>query len=324
MISVSGRPELSRGESGEKTDLTWAAGASYLKMPPTMIERLRSMGRRAERDPRSREIEKHTNVRLEVVHAAVVRNGERELCRSTSALAWSGLAAGLSMGFSFIAEGILQAALPAASWRPLAIHFGYVFGFLVVILARQQLFTENTLTGFLPLLERRNWSTARQVARLWAVVLTSNLAGAHLMAWVLGNTPAFAPNVQAAFAKIAHETAAVTFGTALLRGIFAGWIIAIMVWILAALETHSVAVIILMTYLVAIGNFTHVIAGSINVLFLVMTGAMPWTTYLGAYMVPTLIGNVLGGVALVSALNHAQTRAGVHRAPSNLEDAPAG
>jgi len=286
------------------------------------MQRFRSMGRKEKGEPHSREVEKHTNVRLEVVHAAVVRNGERELCRSSSALAWSGLAAGLSMGFSFIAEGVLQATLPAAPWRMLAVRFGYVFGFLVVILARQQLFTENTLTGFLPLLKRRNWATARQVARLWAVVLVTNLAGAHIVAWVLGNTTAFPVQVQTAFAQIARETAAVTFGTALLRGIFAGWIIAIMVWILAALESHSVAVIVLMTYLVAIGGFTHIIAGSIDVLFLVMTGVLPWSAYAGGYMLPTLIGNVLGGVALVSALNHAQTTSGESRDPSHLEEEP--
>lgn len=288
-----------------------------------MMQRFRSMGRRREGEPPSREVEKHTNVRLEVVHAAVVRNGERELCRSTSALAWSGLAAGLSMGFSLIAEAVLQARLPPTSWRPLAVHFGYIFGFLVVILARQQLFTENTLTGFLPLLKRRNWATARQVARLWIVVLATNLAGAHIVAWVLGNTPAFPKDVQAAFLEIGRHSAAVGFGTALLRGIFAGWIIAIMVWILAALESHSVAVIALMTWLVAIGGFTHIIAGSIDVLFLVMTGVIPWTAYLGGYMVPTLLGNVIGGVALVSALNHAQTTSGESREPSNLEDEPA-
>lgn len=256
------------------------------------------------------EIEQHTNVRVEVVHAAVVRNGERELCRSTSALAWSGLAAGFSMGFSFLGEGILRASLPAASWRPLVVHLGYSFGFLVVILARQQLFTENTLTAFLPLLSRRDSATLKRVARLWTVVLLANLVGAHIVGWVLGNTPALSRSVQTAFGELAHETAAVGFWPAMLRGIFAGWIIALLVWILAAMESHGVAVIILLTWLLAAGRFTHIIAGSIDVLFLVMTGVLPWTAYLGGYMVPTLIGNIIGGVSLVSALNHAQVTSG--------------
>jgi formate/nitrite transporter FocA (FNT family) len=105
-----------------------------------------------------------------------------------------------------------------------------------------------------------------------------------------------------------------------LRGIFAGWIIALLVWILAAMESHSVAVIVLLTWLVAAGKFTHIIAGSIEVLFLVMTGVMPWGAYLGGYMVPTLLGNVIGGVSLVSALNHAQVTSGEPGSKEDLED----
>jgi formate/nitrite transporter FocA (FNT family) len=267
-----------------------------------------------------KEIEQHTSVRVQVVHAAVVRNGERELCRSTSALAWSGLAAGFSMGFSFMVEGILKASLPDAQWRPLVVYLGYTFGFLAVILARQQLFTENTLTAFLPLMSRRNLATLKQVARLWIVVLVANLVGAHIVAWVLGNTPVFSREVQTALGDLAREAAAVGFWPAVLRGIFAGWIIALLVWILAAMESHGVAVIILLTWLVAAGKFTHIIAGSIEVLFLVMTGALPWTAYLGGYMVPTLLGNVIGGVSLVSALNHAQVTSGEPGSKEDLED----
>jgi formate/nitrite transporter FocA (FNT family) len=266
-----------------------------------------------EQSPRQleeQEIEHHTNVRLHVVHEAVVRNGEHELRRSNSSLAWSGLAAGLSMGLSFIACGILRSALPESTLRPLLVQLGYPLGFLAVILARQQLFTENTLTGFLPLLARRNWETAVQVARLWAIVLTSNLVGAIVIAWVLGNTPVFRPEVQQSFLELGNKAMEVSFGTAVLRGIFAGWIIALLVWILAAMESHSVAIIIILTYLVGAGGFTHIIAGSIESLFLVVTGHLSWLGYVTGYMLPTLIGNVIGGVSLVSALNHAQVVSG--------------
>lgn len=257
-------------------------------------------------EPDAGEVEEHTSVNLHVVHAAVVSDGDRELCRSNSALAWSGLAAGLSMGFSFIAQGIIYANLPDAPWRPLLVNFGYTFGFLAVIIARQQLFTENTLTAMLPLLTRRDFKTFVQVMRLWVIVLTTNLLGAHVVAWVLGNTPAFSPKVQNAFLELGQHAADVSFGTAVLRGILAGWIIALLVWMLAAVGSHSVAIIVFMTYLVAAGNFTHIIAGSVEYLFLVMTGVKTWPMYLTGYMIPTLIGNVIGGVTLVSALNHAQ------------------
>src|SRR3954471_18464498 len=100
------------------------------------------------------EAEERKSPASHVVHQAIVAEGVEELERSTAALAWSGLAGGLAMGLSLIAEAILQTHIPDASWRPLVSKLGYAVGFLVVILGRQQLFTENTLTPILPLLDR--------------------------------------------------------------------------------------------------------------------------------------------------------------------------
>jgi formate/nitrite transporter FocA (FNT family) len=59
--------------------------------------------------------------------------GESELCRPVSALAWSGLAAGLSMGFSLVAQGLLQANLPQQSWSSIIVSLGYSIGFVIVV-----------------------------------------------------------------------------------------------------------------------------------------------------------------------------------------------
>src|SRR5689334_23128808 len=106
----------------------------------------------AQIDERERaEVEERIAPNAGVVYATILRQGEEELARPYSALAFSGLAAGLSMGFSFVAEALLTTALPDVPWRNLITKFGYSFGFLIVILGRQQLFTENTLTPVLPL-----------------------------------------------------------------------------------------------------------------------------------------------------------------------------
>lgn len=257
------------------------------------------------------EAEERTSVSVDVVHEAVRHDGEEELNRPISALAWSGFAAGLSMGFSLVAQALLRTHLPDRPWRPLVSNLGYPLGFLIVILGRQQLFTENTLTAIIPLLARRNIETLIRVARLWAVVLMANLVGAHLFAWVVGNTPLFTPGVQASMLSLGKEAAAVTFGAAILRGIFAGWLIAMVVWMLAAIDSGRVAVIVILTYVVGLAGLTHIIAGSVDVLFLVMVGARSWGAVAGGYMLPTLIGNSIGGVSLTAALNHAQVVAGM-------------
>ncbi len=257
-----------------------------------------------------KQIEARIAVSAPVVHEAIRHEGERELERPVSALAWSGLAAGLSMGFSLIAEGLLRSHLPDQPWRPLLSKLGYPLSFILVIVGRQQLFTENTLTVILPLLANRNLATLARVARLWVVVLLSNIAGAHAIAWVLSNTAVFRPEVRHAMREIARESAAVGFGDALLRGIFAGWLIATVVWLLAAADSRRISIIFIPTYIVGLAGLTHVIVGSIEVLFLVMIGEVAWTHYAIGYFTPALIGNILGGVALVSVLNHAQVISG--------------
>ena len=256
------------------------------------------------------ESEELTSVTALVVHEAIRKSGEEELARPIQALAWSGLAAGLSMGFSFLSEALFRTYLPNAPWRPLLTNLGYSVGFLLVIVGRQQLFTENTLTAIIPLLARRNWATFRAVAKLWSIVLVANLVGAHIFAWVIAGSTVMKPVFRDALRDLAMEAADVSFPTALLRGIFAGWLIAMIVWMLSATDSGRISIIVILTYIVGLASLTHVIAGSTEVLYLVMTGAKSWFSYFGGYMIPTLAGNILGGISLVSALNHAQVVAG--------------
>lgn len=258
------------------------------------------------------EAESRTSVTALVVHETIRKDGDEELRRPISALAWSGLAAGLSMGFSFLTEALFQNYLPMAPWRPLITKLGYPIGFLIVIVGRQQLFTENTLTAIIPLLAKRNVATLRAVLKLWAIVLVANLAGAHIFAWCVAKTSLMQPQVQQAMRQLAIEAGDVSPANAILRGIFAGWLIALVVWMLAATDTGRIAIILILTYVVGLANLTHVVVGSVEILFLVMIGLKTWVSFLTGYMLPTLLGNILGGVALVSALNHAQVVAGRH------------
>ena len=244
----------------------------------------------------------NANVTYEVVR----REGEKELERSPVGLAWSGLAAGLSMGFILVAEGVLSSHLPDTAWRPLVTKLGYSVGFLIVILGSQQLYTENTLTPIVPLLTRKSVETLGRVLRLWGAVLVANLVGTIIFAWVLARTTLFDPNVHDAFLAISREALRGDFATTLIRAVFAGWLIALMVWMLPAAQREQVPVIVGMTYLVGVGGLAHVIAGSTDVAYLVAHGAATWSDYFVRFVAPALLGNTLGGVTLVAALNHAQ------------------
>jgi formate-nitrite transporter family protein len=256
-----------------------------------------------------RQVEDRVAIGANVVHEAIRREGEEELKRSSSALAWSGLAAGLSMGFSLVAEGLLAAYVPDGPWRPLVSKLGYSLGFLIVVLGRQQLFTENTLTVVLPLLLHKNLTTALSMLRLWAIVLTSNLVGTFLFALCIARIPIFDPQMQQAMAEMSKHAPG-SFGVVLVRAIFAGWLIALMVWLLPGAESARVGIIVILTYIIGLGGFNHIIAGSNKMFFEVVTGAESWGAFFARFFVPTLLGNIIGGVSLVAFLGHAQVVAG--------------
>lgn len=259
------------------------------------------------------EIEKarqETALNADITFELIRRRGEEELARPLAALFFSGLAAGLSMGFSLLAEGFLHTYLPDAAWTPLVSKLGYSVGFLMVILGSQQLFTENTLTAIIPLLARRSRKALADVARLWVVVLAANLVGALIFAWGISGTTVLDPAVQESLHVISLVAAEGTTWQLILQGVFAGWLIALMVWMLPATQGGKTGIIVLLTYLIGLGGFPHIIAGSVEVLYAVVHSGLPWRDYLLHWAPATLLGNVVGGVALVSALNYAQVFAG--------------
>ncbi|HEY2800302.1 MAG TPA: formate/nitrite transporter family protein [Chthoniobacterales bacterium] len=258
------------------------------------------------REKQEEEIVERTAPPGEVIYEAIYAEGEHELKRNFVELALSGLAAGLSMGFSMVAEAFLRVHLPAAGWTPLLTKLGYSLGFLIVILGRQQLFTENTLTVILPLLRKKKLHMLVNVGRLWGIVLVMNLIGTFLFALFVGKTIVFSAETHRAFAAMAETVTHLGFGTIFLRGILAGWLIALMIWLLPFAESARIWVIIALTYTIGLAGLPHVIAGSVETFYLMVTGGLSFSSYLGSFFLPAIIGNIIGGVALVAVGAHAE------------------
>jgi formate-nitrite transporter family protein len=255
------------------------------------------------------EAEHRTSVRAKVVHEAIRRDGETELNRPAPALNWSAFAAGMTMGLSLMAEGVLRYHLPDSDWRSLIAKLGYTLGYVIVIVGKQQLFTESTLTPMIPAMQNRTAETFGKLLKLWAIVLVANLAGAHVIAWFFSNTAVLSPELQHTLFEIAREGTALDPWSAFIRGIPSGWLIAMVVWLKAATDSGELAIIMILTYFVGLGDFTHIIAGSVEYLYLVFAGAADWLSFLRDYAGPVLLGNIVGGTGIVAALSHAQVRA---------------
>ncbi len=252
-------------------------------------------------------------VRSLVIHEVVREQGERELERSVSGLAWSGLGAGLSIGFSLVTQATLQAGLPAAPWSRLVDSFGYSLGFLIAVLGQQQLFTETTLTALIPTLTSRSLGSLVGTVRVWAVVLAANLLGTWIFGAIVVAHGLFPADTYAAMQSLSADTMAHPFGHTVVTAVAAGWLIGLMIWLLPGAGPARPLIIILLTYTVSLCHFPHVIAGSAEAAFGVVSGQASLSAYLLRFLAPTLLGNVLGGIAMVALLNHAQIAGELNR-----------
>ena len=256
----------------------------------------------------TRSVSERRKLRAAVVYEIIRFEGEGELARSIPALWWSALAAGLSIGFSVLAQALLKAYLPDMPGAALIESIGYSVGFLIVILSRQQLFTENTLTAVLPVIARRQLDWLLVMLRLWGIVLLGNLAGCFLFAGFLAYSGALSPDMADAVRAIGTKLMANTPFEMFVKGIVSGWLIAALVWMLPSAEGTEIFVITLITYLMALGGFTHVVAGSAEAFYLWLEGHESLSRIVFGFFLPTLAGNVFGGTLLFAVLSYAQVR----------------
>ncbi|WP_314141164.1 formate/nitrite transporter family protein [Buttiauxella noackiae] len=246
--------------------------------------------------------------RAMAIHEHIRQDGEKELERDAMALLWSAIAAGLSMGASLLAKGVFHVNLDGVPGSFLLENLGYTFGFIIVIMARQQLFTENTVTAVLPVMHKPTGSNFLLLLRLWGMVLLGNMIGTGLAAYAFEYMPIFDEQTRDAFVKIGMDVMKNTPGEMFANAIISGWIIATMVWMFPSAGSAKIVVIIIMTWLVALGDLTHIVVGSVEILYLVFNGTIHWSDFFWPFALPTLAGNICGGTFIFALISHAQIR----------------
>ncbi|SDF09436.1 MULTISPECIES: formate/nitrite transporter family protein [Thalassobaculum] len=238
----------------------------------------------------------------------VVRlNGVEELSRPTVSLAFSGLAAGLAIGFSVIAEAAVVGRLDSeASWASLLGDMGYTVGFIIVVLGRLQLFTENTITPVLPICHAPTRRNFLALARNWSVVLTANIVGVVIFAAFLMLLPSIPPEMREAVVDLGRHSVDGGFLVTMTKGVGAGFLVAALVWVNANSRGASLMAVFVITYVIALCEFSHVIAGTMEIAALVMVDNITLSGAVFGFFLPALIGNVIGGTVLFAFISYGQ------------------
>lgn len=243
-----------------------------------------------------------------VVHEAIRLQGQDELDRPILSLLLSAFAAGVGISVSVLAETFLKLRLPATPASELVSSLGYSVGFVMVIIGNLQLFTEQTVTAVLPVVTHPTLRNLGRLARLWALVLVGNMLGtlfaAALMAWqAILSAEQLAAAIELSARLLEHD-----FTRTLLLAMPAGFLIGSVAWIRPSANGGEFWIVTIITYVIAIGGFSHVVAGASEAWLLWLTGRASLGWALGGFILPALIGNIIGGTGLFALLAHGQVR----------------
>ncbi len=249
------------------------------------------------------EITRHS---VPVVYTAIKFEGEDELSRPAQSLWWSGMAAGIAIFLSVIGSGALAAQVGIE--QKAIVCIGYTLGFLVVVLGRLQLFTENTITAVIPLLHQKNSKTFNSLMRLWSIVFVANMIGVFIAAFATIHLQIFPDNVMEGIIDVSYDYVDRNGLQFFTQGVPAGFLVAALVWMLPSARESAFFLITSITYFIALTGSTHVIAGSGEVFIVMLLGDISLLDAVADTILPTLAGNVLGGTALFTLLAYSQVR----------------
>lgn len=236
------------------------------------------------------------------IYEIISNEGHEEMERPAQSLLCSGIVAGLCISFSLFVMGYLS----LLTNNPLVIAFGYTTGFLIVIKGRLQLFTENTIKVILPLLKTITLRNVKKTLRLWGLVFLANMIGTAFAALLMGPIGIATPEQLEAFLSLSMGAVDKQPLKIFLTAIPAGFILATMVWMLPSTQTSKVLVILLMTYVISIGQFAHVVAGATEVFLLLFENQISLRHGI-TYILLAGLGNIIGGTVLFSVLAYGQT-----------------
>lgn len=242
------------------------------------------------------------------IYERVCDDTVEELERPDSSIVFSGLFAGFAIGLAPLAIALASVSLGSeVKSTALIAALLYPIGYVAVIIGRAQFFTENTLYPVMLSLRRREF--VRRTGRLWAIVYSTNLIGAFLFAALMILTGALAENAQLELVSNGVDYTDGSFAETFFSAVVTGFLLALVAWLVEGSDTVTarIAVIWSLTFLVALGSFDHCIATTVTAFAALLDGELAFGELL-AWLAPATLGNIAGGVLIVTSINYGQVR----------------
>ncbi|WP_405397134.1 formate/nitrite transporter family protein [Maribacter sp. Asnod2-G09] len=243
-----------------------------------------------------------------VILSRVIHEGEEIFKIKNKAMFLSAVIAGLEIGFSYFMICALYYLLngtvdTAIIFKLFAVV--YPVGFILVILGKSALFTEQTSVLALPMLngQRSIW----ELFRVWGVVILGNIIGGNIFAVFIG---LLAPHLH-----LFTEETMVEIGTHVVKegswvllasAIVAGWLMGLLTWLLNSTMNSltRVVLIIMITGVIGFGGFHHSIVGNIEVFGAFLhSNDISFLDYLW-FLFLALLGNSIGGAVVVGLFKY--------------------
>ncbi len=232
--------------------------------------------------------------------------------RSRFSLLLSSFSAGLEVGFSLLLMATaytMFAADNSENFVHVLMAFCYPLGFLFVIIGRSELFTEHTTLAIFPVLNGSE--TIRNLFVLWGIVYFGNIVGgcifSYLTVFVGQEMGMIKPDT---FYELAHKLIDYKSHVILISGIFAGWLMGLLAWLIASVnETISrILMVILVTTVIGYLGLHHSIVGNIELFAgFISSDKITFGMYIKTLLLASF-GNLIGGVFFVALLKFSHVK----------------
>lgn len=252
-----------------------------------------------------------------------IRAGLGELRRPAVSQFLSAVSCGLTLAIGIFALFVM-ASEAGGVFNPFVTQLFksvvYTFGFVFAISSRTELFTEHTSLALLPVLSGYGSWTA--LGRLWLLIWSGNLLGSGVFAIIIVAAGRWLHLVeQQTFITIARTFISLSPRGVVIGAIIAGWLMALLAWMLASVKDtiSRVVIIMLTTFLIGFGHLPHCVAANTEVIAGIVAGAeITWGQW-ARFQALTTLGNLVGGAVFVGLLNYAFARRGRGEVEESIE-----